>query len=80
VSTTRTRELWIDRLSGDAFVVELERERVVAAEGPVDPEDLDPVQLVWTAPSEGRLPAFTELAADLDHRRGDFARRPLSAA
>jgi hypothetical protein len=79
VSTTRTRELWIDRSSGDAFVVELEWEHVVAAEGPVDPKELDPVQLAWSAPSEGRGQAFTELAADLDRRRGDFARRPIPA-
>ena len=74
------RELWVDRASGDAFVVELENDRVVAAEGPVDPEDLDPIQQAWTAPSRGRAPALTGLATDLHRRRDAFARRPFPAA
>jgi hypothetical protein len=74
------RELWIDRSSGDAFVVELENERVVAAEGPVDPKDLDPIQQAWTVPSQGRGPAPTGLATDLERRRNAFARRPVPPA
>ena len=80
MSISRMRELWIDRSSGDAFFVEVEGERVLSAEGPVDPGELDPVHLVWSAASQGRGQSFTELAADLGRRRKDFARRPIPAA
>jgi hypothetical protein len=80
VSTSRRRELWEDRSSGETFVVELEGDRVLAAEGPVDPKDLDRVHAIWTEASHGRMPAFSGLATDLDRRREEFDRRPLSAA
>lgn len=79
MSTNRTRELWRNRSTGEAFVVELEEDRVLAAEGPVDPNDLDVVQRIWTAPSQGRTPAFGGLATDLERRRREFERRPLPA-
>jgi hypothetical protein len=78
VSTNRTRELWTDRTSGDAFVVELEDGRVLAADGPVDPARFDEIARAWTAPTDGRAPAFTSLATELDRRREEFERRSLA--
>jgi hypothetical protein len=77
MSTNRARELWRDRSTGDAFLVEVEDGRVLAADGPVDPARFDAVGRAWLSPSEGRLPAFTGLATDLDRRRDEFERRPL---
>jgi hypothetical protein len=77
MSTNRRRELWRDRSTGDAFVVELEEDRVLAADGPVDPSDLDEVGTAWTSPTDGRAAAFTGLATDLDRRRDEFEREPL---
>lgn len=77
MATNRTRELWRDRGSGDTFVVELEGGRVLAAQGPVDPERLDDVDAIWTTAAVGRLPAFTGPATDLEARRDEYERRPL---
>jgi hypothetical protein len=79
MSTNRVRELWRDRSTGDAFVVELEDDRVLAAEGPLDPDRLGDVGRAWTSPLDGRLPAFTGLATDFDRRRDEFEREPLPA-
>jgi hypothetical protein len=80
VSTSRTRELWRDRASGESFVVEIEDDRVLAAHGPVDPASLADLGQAWSAPTDGRAAAFTSLAADLERRRSDFERRPLPAS
>lgn len=81
MSTNRTRELWRDRSTGESFVVEREDDRVLAAEGPVDPAtSLDELGQAWSAPTDGRVAAFTSLATDLERRRGDFERRPLPAS
>jgi len=77
VSTNRTRELWQDRASGESFVVEVEGDRVLAADGPVDPDRLTEVWRAWIAPTDGRAAAFTSLATDLERRRPEFERRPL---
>ena len=77
MSTSRSRELWRDRSTGAAFVVELEGDRVLAAEGPIDPARLDETGRAWTAPASGRSPAFSGLAADLDRRRNEFEREVL---
>jgi hypothetical protein len=61
VSTNRTRELWTDRERSGAYVVELEDDRVLAAQGPIDPSRLDDIGRAWTAPTDGRAPAFTSL-------------------
>jgi len=78
VSTSRTRELWRDRPGGEAYVVELEDGRVVAAHGPVDPARFNEAGRAWTSPSDGRAAAFTDLASDLESRRDDFEREPLA--
>lgn len=80
MSTNRSRELWRDRSSGEAFVVELEEDRVLAAHGPVEPEELDGAVRAWMEASQGRTPAFTELATDLERRRDEFERGPLPAS
>jgi hypothetical protein len=77
VSTNRTRELWTDRERGGAYLVELEDDRVLAAQGPIDPSHLDEIGRAWTAPTDGRAAAFTSLAAELERRRHVFERRPL---
>jgi hypothetical protein len=77
VSTNRTRELWRDRASGETFVVELEADRVLSAQGPVDPGRLSDVDAIATEAAAGRTPAFTERASDLEQRRDEFERRPL---
>jgi hypothetical protein len=80
VSTNRTRELWTDRKRGRVYMVELEDDRILAAQGPIDPSHLDEIGRVWTAPTDGRAAAFTRLAGELERRRDEFERRPLPAA
>lgn len=58
-------------------MVELEGDRVLAAQGPVDPEQLTDVDAIWTEAAAGRTPAFTGRASDLEKRRDEFERRPL---
>ncbi|HEY7196770.1 MAG TPA: hypothetical protein VH306_06270 [Gaiellaceae bacterium] len=72
MSTNRQRELWKDRANGKTYLVELEDGRVVAAQGPIDPADTDRVQRIWTEAAQGRMPAFSDLAADLERRRDEF--------
>jgi hypothetical protein len=78
VSTNRTRELWRDPSSGEAFLVELEDGRVLAADGPVDPGSLDEAGRAWLSPTDGRAPAFTSLATELERRRDEFERESLA--
>jgi hypothetical protein len=80
VSTNRTRELWTDRERGGAYVVEIEDDRVLAAQGPIDPSRFDEIGRAWTAPTDGRAAAFTSLATQLERRRDEFERRPLPAS
>jgi hypothetical protein len=77
VSTSRVRELWRHRESGDAFLVEVEDGRVVAAEGPLAADELTDEALALRRAAQGRSPSFTPEAADLDGRRHEFEREPL---
>ena len=76
MATNRRRELWRDRATGDAFAVELEGDRVLAAVGPIDPDDVDRLHRVWEEAAQGRQQAFTGLSTDLDRRRDEFERGP----
>jgi len=79
VSTRRQRELWRHGESGETFAVEVEDGRVLAAEGPVDPDEVDRLDRIWAQPAIGRTPAFTKLAAELQRRSDDFERLPYPA-
>jgi hypothetical protein len=74
VSVDRVRELWRHRETGEAWLVELEGDRVVAASGPLTADQLGEDALAYKQAAEGRAPAFTEEAARLDGRRDEFDR------
>ena len=79
MSTSRAREIWRHRATGDAYLAELEDGRVVAASGPLGEDELRDEALAYKHAAQGRSPAFTPEAADLDRRREEFDRRPLDA-
>ena len=76
MSTSRSREIWRHR-DGDAYLVELEDDRVLAATGPVGEDELGAAATAWKDASLGRSPAFSPEAADLERRRNEFTREPL---
>ena len=76
MSTSRSREIWRHR-DGDAYLVELEDDRVLAATGPVGEDELGAAATAWKDASLGRSPAFSPEAADLERRRDQFTREPL---
>lgn len=77
VTGDRARELWQHRESGEAFLVELEDERVLSADGPLSGDELTREALDLRRAAQGRSPAFTEEAVDLERRRHEFDRRRL---
>jgi hypothetical protein len=77
VSTSRTREIWRHRGTGDAYLVELEGDRVVAANGPVTEDQLRDEALAYKHAAQGRTPAYDEQATALERQRDDFDREPL---
>jgi hypothetical protein len=77
VATSRGREIWRHRESGDAYLVELEDDRVLAANGPVAEDELEEAAIAWKDASLGRSPGYTAEAADLERRRDEFAPEPL---
>jgi hypothetical protein len=77
VSTSRAREVWRHRETGEAYLVEVEDGRVVVANGPLGEDELREDALAYKHAAQGRSPAFTSEAADLDRRREEFDRRPL---
>jgi hypothetical protein len=79
MSTSRVREIWRHRERGDAYLVELESDRVVSAEGPLTEDQLGEDALAWKQAAEGRAAAFTPEAADLDGRRNEFERERAEA-
>ncbi|MDQ3866662.1 MAG: hypothetical protein M3304_07510 [Actinomycetota bacterium] len=74
---SRARELWRHRETGEAWLVETEADRVVNASGPLTPDQLADEALAYKQAAQGRSPGFTEEAADLDRRRGEFDRERL---
>jgi len=80
MSTSRAREIWRHRETGEAYLVELEGDRVVSANGPVGEDELRDEALAYKHAAQGRSPAFTPEAAALDGRRGEFDREPLNAS
>jgi hypothetical protein len=79
MSTSRVREIWRHRKRGDAYLVELEDDRVVSAEGPLTEGELGDDALAWKQASQGRTPAFTPEAAGLERRRDEFDRERVEA-
>ncbi len=79
MSTSRARELWRHRETGEAYLVEVEDGRVLAANGPLAEDELRDEALAYKHAAQARSPAFTPEAADLDRRREEFDRRPLDA-
>jgi hypothetical protein len=79
MSTSRVREIWRHREQDDAYLVEVEGDRVVSAEGPLTADQLGERALAWKQAAAGRAPAFTPEAADLDRRRDEFARERVEA-
>ena len=77
MATSRGREIWRDRESGEAYLVELEDGRVIAASGPVGEDELDGAAVAWKDASLGRSPGYTPEAAELERRREEFVREPL---
>lgn len=77
MATDRVRELWRRREGGDAYLVEVSEERVVAAEGPLSDEELTEESLAMRRAAQGRSPAFTAEAAELERRRDEFDRERL---
>ncbi len=73
----RARELWRHRESGEAYLVEVEDGRVVSGDGPLGEDELTRESLAMRRASQGRSPAFTEEAADLERRRDEFDRQRL---
>ena len=80
MSTSRDREIWRHRETGEAYLVELEGGRVVSANGPVGEDELGEDALAYKHAAQGRSPAFTAEATELDRRRDEFEREPLEAA
>ena len=74
MSTSRTREIWRHRKTGEAYLVEIEEERVVSASGPLTEEQVREDALAWKQAAAGRAPAFTPEAAALDGRRDEYDR------
>ncbi len=73
----RTRELWRRHEGGEAYLVEVEDDRVLSAEGPLAEDELSRESLALRRASQGRSPAFTPEAVDLDRRRDEFDRQRL---
>ena len=73
----RARELWRRREGGEAYLVEVEDDRVLSAEGPLAEDELSRESLALRRASQGRSPAFTPEAVDLDRRRDEFDRQRL---
>lgn len=74
--TSRSREIWRHR-DGDTYLVELEDDRVLSANGPVGPDELAAEATAWKDAALGRSPAYSPEAADLERRRDEFTREPL---
>ncbi len=79
MSTSRVREIWRNRETGEAYLVEVEDGRVVAANGPLAEDEFRDDALAYKHAAQGRSPAFTPEAADVDRRRDEFDREPLPA-
>ena len=79
MSTSRARELWRHRETGETYLVEVEDGRVLAANGPLAEDELRGEALAYKHAAQARSPAFTPGATDIDRRREEFDRRPLDA-
>ena len=79
MSTRRARELWRHRETGELYIVEVEGERVLAANGPVTEDQAREDALAYKHAAQGRTPAYDEQTADIVHRRDEFEREDLPA-
>lgn len=77
MSTSRAREIWRNRASGEAYLVEVEGERVVSAEGPLAEDELTRDSLSMRRAAQGRSPGYTEESVELERSREDFERERL---
>jgi hypothetical protein len=77
MSTSRAREVWRHRERGEAYLVEVEGNRVLAVNGPVDEDELEAAATAWKDASLGRSPAYSAEAAELERRRNEFTREAL---
>ena len=77
MSTSRSQELWHHGETGEAYIVELEDDRVISANGPLTEDQLSDEARAYKQVAEARTPAYTEEAADLDRRRDEFERERL---
>ena len=73
----RVRELWRSRDGRETYLVELEDDRVLSAEGPLAEDELSRESLALRRAAQGRSPAFAPKAVDVDRRRDEFDRQRL---
>jgi hypothetical protein len=79
MSTSRARELWRHRESGEAYLVEVEGERVVSANGPLTEDEVSEAALEYKQAAHGRTPAYDAQTAAVAERREEFERERLDA-
>ena len=79
MSMSRAREVWRHRETGEIYLVEVEGDRVVSTNGPVTEDELRQEALAYKHAAQGRTPAFSAQAADLDRRRDEFDRERIEA-
>jgi hypothetical protein len=77
MSTSRAREVWRHRETGEIYLVELEDDRVLSSNGPVTEDQVREEALAYKHAAQGRTPAFSSEAAELDRRRDEFHRERL---
>jgi hypothetical protein len=77
MSTSRTREVWRHRETGEVYLVELEGDRVLSSNGPLTEDQLRDDALAYKHAAQGRTPAFAPEAAEIDRRRNEFDRERL---
>ena len=79
MSANRSRELWRHRETNELYIVEVEGDRVLAANGPVTEDQVGEEALAYKQAAQGRTPAYDEQTADVERRRSEFDREPLEA-
>ncbi len=80
MSTSRARELWRHRETGERWLVELEDDRVVSASGPLAGDELGEDALAFKEAAHGRTPAYDSGTADLARRRAEFERERVEGS
>lgn len=78
MSTGRAQELWRHRETGEIYLVEIEDERVVSASGPLTEDQVSEAALAYKQVAQGRTPAYSREAAEVEQRRDQFVRERLA--